>query len=356
MKRIFVLPLLALAGFLTGCGSSQDGATSGKDKPPSGVVLLRYKEGSESTQQREQGFLDTLTKEYPSIHVLSSDQYSGTTNEKSIAAAEQVLLKYGDRLTGIFGVCEPNADGILQALEDADMAGQVKFIGFDPNQRMVRALGEGKMDGIVLQDPVEMGRLAVRTLVDHLEGKTVEKVISTGEYIATPENLNEPKMKKLLHPAQFSGEAKAVDNAKYRIAVIPKGTTHEFWKSVHYGAQQAADELAASGLPVEILWNGPHNEGDVAGQISIVQDFVTRKVSGICLAPNDSRALVDAVREAKETGIPTVIFDSGLDAPDAQVAYVATDNYHGGQLAARRLAEVLGAEPSAKSADGDAEP
>ena len=306
------------------------------------MVLLRYKEGSESTHQREQGFLDTLEKEFPSIHVLSSDQYSGTTNEKSIAAAEQVLLKYGDRLTGIFGVCEPNADGILQALEDADLAGQVKFVGFDPNQRMVQALGEGKMDGIVLQDPVEMGRLGVRTLVDHLEGKTVEKVISTGEYVATPDNLNEPQMKKLLHPSQFSGEEKAGENAKYRLAVIPKGTTHEFWKSVHFGAQKAADELAAEGVAVEILWNGPHNEGDVKGQIDIVQDFVTRGVSGICLAPNDSRALVDAVREAKEKDIPTVIFDSGLDAPDAQIAYVATDNYRGGQLAARRLAEALG--------------
>jgi ABC-type sugar transport system substrate-binding protein len=342
LTRLLALSLLLLVGSILGCGSSKSDSPGGDAQERSGVVLLRYKEGSESTQQREQGFLETLEKEFPSIHVLSSDQYSGTTNEKSIAAAEQIVLKYGDRLTGIFGVCEPNADGILQALEEADLAGQVKFVGFDPNQRMVQALGEGKMDGIVLQDPVEMGRLAVRTLVDHLEGKTVEKVISTGEYVATPDNLDEPKMKKLLHPAQFSGEAKSVPNAKYRVAVIPKGTTHEFWKSVHHGAQTAADELAADGLPVEILWNGPHNEGDVAGQISIVQDFVTRGVSGICLAPNDSRALADAVREAKEKGIPTVIFDSGLDATDAQVAYVATDNYRGGQLAARRLAEALG--------------
>ena len=76
-------------------------------------------------------------------------------------------------------------------------------------------------------------------------------------------------------------EAPPSEKKKLTIAVIPKGTTHEFWKSVHFGAQTAADELAAEGVAVEILWNGPHNEGDVAGQISIVQDFVTRGVSGL---------------------------------------------------------------------------
>jgi ribose transport system substrate-binding protein len=123
--------------------------------------------------------------------------------------------------------------------------------------------------------------------------------------------------------------------------VIPKGTTHEFWKSVHYGAQKAADELGN----VEILWNGPQLESDRDGQIRLVQNFITKQVDGICLAPLDSQALVPCVREAKEAGIPTVIFDSGLSDQDVYVSYVATDNYQGGVLAARRLAEALGFKP-----------
>ncbi|HEY1785572.1 MAG TPA: substrate-binding domain-containing protein, partial [Pirellulales bacterium] len=128
---------------------------------------------------------------------------------------------------------------------------------------------------------------------------------------------------------------------KYRLAVIPKGTTHEFWKSVHYGAVQAGDEMGA-----EILWLGPLLEQDRAGQIDVVQNFITKRVDGIVLAPIDSQALVAPVMEAREEGIPVVIFDSGLDEknladPAAVVSYVATDNHHGGELAADEIARRL---------------
>src|SRR5579864_9278065 len=79
---------------------------------------------------------------------------------------------------------------------------------------------------------------------------------------------------------------------KYRIAVIPKGTTHDFWKSVHFGAQQAADELGN----VELVWNGPDNEKDKEGQIKIMDTFVGERVDGICLAPIDRDSLVPAVK------------------------------------------------------------
>src|SRR5262245_2767765 len=149
------------------------------------------------------------------------------------------------------------------------------------------------------------------------------------------------KMKKLREPAQFSGESEKPANVKYRIAVIPKGTTHEFWKSVHAGATQAAKEAGN----VEILWKGPLQENDAEGQINVVQEFVTKKVDGLVLAPLDSQALVASVRDAKQQGIPTVIFDSGLSDESIIVSYVATDNYHGGALAARRLAEVMEVQP-----------
>jgi len=99
---------------------------------------------------------------------------------------------------------------------------------------------------------------------------------------------------------------------RLRIAVIPKGTTHVFWKSVHAGALKAARELSGAGLDVEIQWKGPLLENDREGQINVVQDFVAQGVDGIILAPLDSTALVPSVLDAKRAGIPTVIFDSGL--------------------------------------------
>jgi ribose transport system substrate-binding protein len=303
----------------------------------SGVVLLRYTPGSESTEQREKGFLETLAKEYPEIKVISSDQYAGTSPESALDKATDVLNKYQDRATGIFAVCEPNANGVLGALENTGLAGNVKAVVFDPSPALIDGLREGKVHGIVLQDPVTMGYLGVKTMVGHLDGKDVEKRIVTGEFVATAENMSDARIKELLEPLQYEDSGDEPAEAKYRIAVIPKGTTHEFWKSVHAGAAKAAKEAGN----VEVLWKGPLHENDTEGQINVLQEFITKKVDGLVLAPLDSQALVASVRDAKEQGIPTVIFDSGLADESIIVSYVATDNYNGGALAARRLAQAL---------------
>jgi ribose transport system substrate-binding protein len=119
------------------------------------------------------------------------------------------------------------------------------------------------------------------------------------------------------------------------IAVIPKGTTHEFWKSIHAGAQQAASEYG-----VEILWKGPQKEDDRAQQITVVEDFISRGVDGIVLAPLDDRALMRPVRDAARENIPVVIIDSALQGENF-ISFVATDNYQGGVLAGRRMGELL---------------
>jgi ribose transport system substrate-binding protein len=166
------------------------------------VVMLRYKEGSESTEQREKGFLDAI-KDEPNIKVLSSDQYAGTSTESALEAATNVLNKYRDEITGIFAVCEPNCNGTLEALVQTGMAGKVKFVGFDSSESLIKGLGDKSVAGIVLQDPFEMGKQSVLAIVSHLQGKKVEAYINTGEYVATSENQNTPPFDRLLRPEQF---------------------------------------------------------------------------------------------------------------------------------------------------------
>jgi ribose transport system substrate-binding protein len=120
------------------------------------------------------------------------------------------------------------------------------------------------------------------------------------------------------------------------IAVIPKGTAHIFWQSIHAGAARAAGELG-----VEIIWRGPVREDDRDSQVSEVEGFVSRGVSGIVLAPLDETALMGPVADAARANIPVVIIDSGLKGEDF-VSFVATDNLKGGELGGDRLAEVLG--------------
>lgn len=128
----------------------------------------------------------------------------------------------------------------------------------------------------------------------------------------------------------------AKSDTKLQIAVIPKATTFTFWKAVQAGAADAAEEAGA-----EIIWQGPSNEGDRRAQIDVVQNFVSRQVDAIVLAPLDASALARPVEQAVGRGIPVVVIDSALDS-DSHSSFVATDNTEGGRMAARRLAEVMG--------------
>lgn len=125
-----------------------------------------------------------------------------------------------------------------------------------------------------------------------------------------------------------------------KIAVIPKGTSHEFWKSVNAGAVKAKQELEANGQRVEIIWKGPLREDDRDQQIQVVENFIARRVDGIVLAPLDSRALIAPAETALRARIPVVIIDSGLSS-DKPISYIATDNFKGGQLGAAHLAKLL---------------
>ena len=127
----------------------------------------------------------------------------------------------------------------------------------------------------------------------------------------------------------------------FTIAVVPKGTTHEFWKAVNAGAFKARDELRQQGIQLEVIWKGPLKEDDRDQQVQTVENFMARRVSGIVLAPLDAQALVRPVVNAVKAKIPVVIIDSDLKS-DQQVSFVATDNYRGGKMAANYLGALLG--------------
>jgi ribose transport system substrate-binding protein len=168
------------------------------------VVLLRYAEGSDSTHKREEGFLEVM-KENPGIEVVSSNQYAGADVESAYKKAEAILSTYKrpDGSLGVNGIFCPNessAFGMLRVLQDNGWAGKVHFVGFDASPNLVKGLRDGHIDGLVVQDPVRMGYLGVKTMVAHIRGETVEKRIDTGVHLATREVMDQPEMKELLSP------------------------------------------------------------------------------------------------------------------------------------------------------------
>jgi ribose transport system substrate-binding protein len=164
------------------------------------VLMLRYQEGSASTQDREDGFVEELKAKYPGMELISSDQYAGATRDTAKRASENLLNRFGDEVQGIFTPNESSTAGMLLALQDIGKAGKVTFIGFDTSETFSEAMRNKQLHGIVVQNPFNMGYLGVRTMVEHLLGKGVEKRIDTGVTMVTPENLNAPEMQTLLHP------------------------------------------------------------------------------------------------------------------------------------------------------------
>jgi ribose transport system substrate-binding protein len=164
------------------------------------VILLRYAVGSASTEAREAGFLDAL-KAFPDLELISSDQYSGATRETAYQASQNLLNRFGREVNGIFCPNEPTTIMMARALRDIGRAkGDVKMVGFDAGTQSVADLKSGDVQGLVVQNPVAMGYIGVKAIVDHLQGKPVEKRIDTGVTLVTPENMDDPAVQELLHP------------------------------------------------------------------------------------------------------------------------------------------------------------
>ena len=168
------------------------------------VAMLRYAEGSASTMQREQGFLEAL-KQHPGLELVSANQYGGATTETAYKASENLLAPFRKAdgslgLDGIFACNESTTFGMLRALQDAKWAGKVTYVGFDSSAMLIKAMENRELQGLILQNPMQMGYLGVKTLAAHLKGEKVAKRIDTGATVATPENMNQPAIRQLLEP------------------------------------------------------------------------------------------------------------------------------------------------------------
>jgi len=165
------------------------------------IAMLRYMQGSASTEQREEGFLEEI-KKHTGIEVVSSEQFSGATASLAQDVANNLLTRLatpeGVSVQGIFCSNQSNTYGMLQAIRGKNLGGKVEFIGFDGDATFLDALRKGEMQGIVLQDPVKMGYLGVKTAVAKLRGEPVEAVVDTGATLVTPENLDEPANSALI--------------------------------------------------------------------------------------------------------------------------------------------------------------
>lgn len=163
------------------------------------LILVRVSEGEATATQREEGFLATIKSKFPDIEILCDNQYAGVTTETSYRTCENLLNRFSE-VEAIFTPNESSTFGCLRALQDRGLAGKVIFIGFDSTEKLIEAMEKREIHGLVIQNPFKMGYEGIKIAVKCLEGEPYEKRIDTGIIIATPENMHDPEIKKLLTP------------------------------------------------------------------------------------------------------------------------------------------------------------
>lgn len=180
-------------------GGTLAGRRMGELLPDGGrVLILRYQEGSASTARREQGFIDALA-EFNQIELVDPKRFAGPTSDTAQQAADNLLAAHGD-VDGIFCPNESSTYGMLLALRSRDLTGRMKFVGFDASAELVKALAQQELQGLVVQNPLRMGYLGVKTAAAHLAGEQVEPRVDTGVTLVTPESMHTPEHQQLLDP------------------------------------------------------------------------------------------------------------------------------------------------------------
>ena len=161
------------------------------------VIVTKFMPGSGSTINRENGFIETIEKEFPDIEIVDT-KYGMATVETALQAAEDLLTKHAE-LDGLYASNASTSVGSAQALQSQGRTDKIKMVGFDAEETLIDKLRSGVVDSLVVQDPYKMGYIGVKTLVDKINGKEVPKSIDTGVELVTLERLEEPKIKALLN-------------------------------------------------------------------------------------------------------------------------------------------------------------
>lgn len=171
---------------------------------PAKVMVMRFIQGTGSTEARAKGFIDTVKG---AGYTIAADPYPDTgTIEGCKTAAANTLEKFVENgqlsLDGIFAANLYSALGVASALDDLRKSGvkiNLKFVGFDTSKKLVEDVQAGTIDALVAQDPYKMGYLAVETLVKVVKGEEVPKVIDTGAVLVTKKSLeSDPAVRKLV--------------------------------------------------------------------------------------------------------------------------------------------------------------
>ena len=162
------------------------------------IAMLMQRPGGTSTELRERGFAETITRDFPNLNIVAR-MYGLGDSAKSMAEAENILTANPD-LVGFFASSEAASVGAIRALRARGLAGKVKLVTLDVSEIHVAALRDGTIDVMLVQDAFKIGYEAVKSLSDKLTGKTPQRRLDIPAKAVYKADLYKPEIQALLHP------------------------------------------------------------------------------------------------------------------------------------------------------------
>ncbi|HKH08523.1 MAG TPA: ABC transporter substrate-binding protein [Agromyces sp.] len=161
------------------------------------IALVVHDQTSVTGIDRRDGFVDYIEENAPDIEIVDI-QYGGGDQLKSTDLAKAILQANPD-LKGIYGSNEGSAIGVVNAVTELGLEGQLTVIGFDSGQAQIDAINDGLMAGAITQNPVGIGYETVKAAVEALDGKELPKTIDTGFFWYDKTNIEDPEIQAVLY-------------------------------------------------------------------------------------------------------------------------------------------------------------
>ena len=303
------------------------------------IYIQNVKPGISSTDAREKGCKDVIAAEYKGVTLVGVD-YNDDDATKAQAQVEAALQKNPD-LGGIFGTNVFSAQGAGTTVKNKGLSGKVKVVAFDATKDAINMLTDGTVDLVIAQKPSDMGYLAVEMAVAYLNGVTsIPKHIPTGYAVITRDNMKDPNVSQFFY-APFDGNVSR-KTAGLKLGFLA-GVQDPFYTTMQRGADAAAQAFGAE-LVTQIpqKWN-------VTDQTPMLDAMVARgDLKFLFLAPVDKDAMIAPLQKAADAGLPILTVDTFIGDGDYAngpvkfpMSFIASDNYLGGQIACRALADSL---------------
>ncbi|MBR3629162.1 MAG: substrate-binding domain-containing protein [Oscillospiraceae bacterium] len=168
------------------------------------VGVICHKADAQTAKERMGGFVTELdgnvvdSDGYPEISVVDVKYCEGDI-ERSKEGTKQLIEEHPD-LKLVYATNQPGTVGACQAIEELGLADQITLVGFDYFQGADIYITHGVLDGVMTQNPYNMGYLGVRYAKKLIDGTAVPSIVDTGATYVNAANLNDADIQWLLNP------------------------------------------------------------------------------------------------------------------------------------------------------------